>query len=95
MVISTPRDADFVPVLSGEGDDSLTHAWSIDSITGRVKMDITIVPSYVPSAPIQRALKDANYRNTITGIADDSSGHVLAAAANSSNGLLAVDLVME
>ena len=91
---STPRDANFFPVYSGEGDSGLTLPWSIDSVTGRVLMEIHISSDNSPSAPLGRALKDGNFRNTLIG-ASDSTGLPLAAAIDQTNNLLAVDLVIE
>jgi hypothetical protein len=92
---STERDSNFTPVYSGEGDNGLTLPWSIDSVTGRVLMDITIVNDYTPSAPVNRALKDANFRDTLTGVSDADNKTPLSAAIDASTGLLVVDLVIE
>lgn len=95
MANSTPRDANFTPVYSGEGDNGLTLPWSLDSITGRVLMEVHAVSNYTPSPPVNRALKDANYRNTLTGLSDDGSNTPLSAAIDASTGLLIVDLLIE
>jgi hypothetical protein len=94
MANSDQRDANFIPVLSGEGDNGLTLPWSIDHITGRVLVDIVISADSGASGTTNRALKDANYRNTLTGEADDLSGP-LSCAIDHTNGLLAVDVLIE
>lgn len=91
---STPRDANFIPVMSAEGDNGLTFPWEIDPITGRVIVEVHITTDNSPSAPYNRALKDANYRNTLTG-ASDATGLPLAAAIDQTNGYLGVDLLIE
>ena len=92
---STKRDANFRTVYSAEGDDSLTHAWSIDSVTGRVLMEIHLTNDTSYSAPKNRALKDANYRNTLTGLTDDGSNHPLSVAIDHTDGFMGVDLLIE
>ena len=90
-----PRDANFVPVVSAEGDNLLTLPWSIDSVTGRVLMAITVDASDTsPSLPYGRAKKDANFRNTLTGLADDSSNRPLSVAIDQNNGLMGVDVAL-
>ena len=95
MANSDQRDSNFIPVLSGEGDNGLTLPWSIDSVTGRVLMDITLISDYTPSAPISRALKDANFRDTLTGVSDADNKTPLSVAIDSSTNLLVVDLAVE
>ena len=92
---STQRDANYIPVYSAEGDNGLTLPWSIDSVTGCVLMDMIIEPAYTPSTPVNRALKDANFRDTLTGLSDDGSKTPLSAAIDASTGLLAVDVYIE
>lgn len=92
---SDERDENFTPVYSGKGDNGLTLPWSIDSVTGRVLMDITVVNDYVPSPPVNRTLKDANFRNTLTGLSDDGNKTTLSVAIDASVGLMIVDLIIE
>lgn len=94
MANSTNRDANFIPVYSGEGTNGLTLPWSIDHLTGRVLMEITVIANYTPTTPVNRALKDANYRDTLIG-ASDTTGKPLAAAICASTGNLAVDVLIE
>lgn len=88
------RDANFRTVCAAEGDDGVVYPWEIDSVTGRVLMEITIVANHGNSAPLTRASKDANFRDTLTGLSD-SAIQPLAAAIDATNGLLGVDLFIE
>ena len=92
---STPRDSNFIPVLSAEGDNLLTLPWSIDSVTGRVLMTVTVDASDTsPSLPYPRARKDANFRNTLTGLSDDGLKQPLSVAIDHDNNLMAVDIAI-
>ena len=95
MANSTPRDSNFVPVLSAESDTFVTLPWSIDSVTGRVLMAITVDASDTsPSLPYGRAKKDANFRNTLTGLSDDGLKQPLSVAIDHDNNLMAVDIAI-
>ena len=95
MSNSTPRDSNYIPVLSAESDTFVTLPWSIDSVTGRVLMTITVDASDTsPSLPYNRALKDANFRNTLTGLADDGSNTPLSVAIDHDNNLMGVDVAI-
>ena len=92
---SNARDANFIPVLSAKGDNFLTLPWSIDSVTGRVLMTITVDASDTsPSLPYPRARKDANFRNTLTGLSDDGLKQPLSVAIDQNNGLMGVDVAL-
>ena len=95
MANSSPRDANFVPVLSAESDTFVTLPWSIDSVTGRVLMTITVDASDTsPSLPYPRARKDANFRNTLTGLSDDGLKQPLSVAIDQNNALMGVDVAL-
>ena len=92
---SNARDANFIPVLSAKGDNFLTLPWSIDSVTGRVLMTITVDASDTsPSLPYPRARKDANFRNTLTGLSDDGLKQPLSVAIDQNNSLMGVDVAL-
>lgn len=94
MANSTPRDADFIPVFSAVDTNGLTYPWEIDSVTGRVLMEIYISTDDAPNPPVNRALKDANFRNTLTG-SSDASNTPLAVAIDQTNGYMGVDVFIE
>lgn len=63
------RDDNFVPVGLGVSDAGGTLPLQLDAVTGRLMIDIYNVAADNGSLNINRALKDNNHANTMTGIA--------------------------
>lgn len=88
------RDANFVPIVIGQNDTtSGTLELELDFVTGEVLAELYLNSNGSSSAPVQRALRDANFIPNLIGLADDSSGHTLSAAIDSRNGYLYCDTI--
>ena len=87
-------DDNHVSVGLGKSTTSGVLPLSIDSVTGRLMVEIVGVASDSGSLVQNRASKDNNHSNTITG-ASDVDGTPLAGAMDSANGHLIIDLITE
>jgi len=87
-------DDNHVSVGLGKSTTSGVLPLQIDAVTGRLMVEIVRVASDSGSLVQNRASKDANHANTMTGEADDSSG-VLAVAIDSATTFPIVDLLIE
>lgn len=86
-------DDNHISVGLGKSSVSGTLPFLIDNVTDRLMIEVYPIAS--SGSLIQNhASKDDNHSNTITG-ASDVDGTPMAAAVNSANGFLIVDLIQE
>ena len=89
------RDDNFIPVGLAQTETGGTYPLTIDSVTGRLLIDLNVNAGASGTLNLNRALKDDNHVSTIIGLADDGSGLPMAAAVDPVTGYLLVDLIIE
>jgi hypothetical protein len=91
--MDAPRDANHVPVGLGVSSTSstVTVPYKIDSVTGRLLIDVTLVSDDGSDISEEDAERDGNFRPVMLATKHDNTG-IASPAIDSRNGNLYLDL---
>jgi hypothetical protein len=88
--MQAPRDANYIAVALG-WDGTTTQALRVDPVTGRLLLEVDLVPADAPAIVPAASKIDENHVHTMMGVTDDATTTVTPLFCKAATSRLSVD----